>query len=120
MAFRYDGRVQDISGNAVPTASIAVLTQPANTTTQPGSPLATIFAAANQNTPAQTTASWSNLTQQLTFQFTAAPPADVVVGSYIQASGYLPAGYNGVWQVVSVATLAPFNVVVTTPFTLAA
>lgn len=120
MAFRYDGRVQDISGNAVPTASIAVLTQPANTTTQPGSPLATVYNAANQNTPAQTTASWSNLTQQLTFQFTAAPPADVVVGSYIQASGYLPAGYNGVWQVVSVATLAPFNVVVTTPYTLAA
>lgn len=117
MSFRYDGRVQDISGNAVPTASIAVLTQPANTTTQPGSPLATIFSAAIQNSPTITTATWSNLTQQITFVFNATPPSDVVVGSFLQAAGWTPVGYNGFWQVVSVSGL---NVVVATPYTLAA
>lgn len=117
MSFRYDGRVQDIVGNAIPTASIAVLTQPANTTTQPGSPLATIFNAAAQNTPTVSTASWSNLTQQLTFTLSATPPADVVVGSFIQTTGFTPAGYNGIWQVVSVTGN---NIVATTPYTLAA
>jgi hypothetical protein len=117
MSNRYDGRVQDIVGNAIAGASIAVLTQPANTTTQPGSPLATIFNAAVQNTPAQTTASWSALTAQITFTFTATPPADVIAGSYLLAAGYTPTGYNGIWQVVSVTGTA---VVVTTPFTLAA
>ena len=120
MPFRYDGRVQDISGNAVPTASIAVLTQPANTTTQPGSPLATIANAAVQNTPAVSTASWSNLTQQLTFNLSAAPPSDVVAGAFISASGFTPTGYNGIWQVVSASAVSPFPVVVTTPYTLAA
>ncbi|HEX8807955.1 MAG TPA: hypothetical protein VF760_03080 [Xanthobacteraceae bacterium] len=120
MAFRYDGRVQDISGNAVPTASIAVLTQPANTTTQPGSPLATISAASVQNTPAVSTATWSNLTQQLTFNLAAAPPADVVAGAFIIAAGFTPTGYNGIWQVVSASAVSPFPVVVTTPYTLAA
>lgn len=117
MPFRYDGRVQDISGNAVPTASIAVLTQPANTTTQPGSPLATIANAAVQNTPTLSSASWSSLTQQLTFVLSATPPADVVAGSYINVAGCSPTGYNGIWQVVSVSGT---NVVVTTPYTLAA
>jgi hypothetical protein len=117
MSSRYDGRVQDIVGNAVAGASIAVLTQPANITTQPGSPLATIFNAALQNTPAISTASWSNLTAQLTFVTTVAPPADIVAGSFVSAAGFTPTGYNGIWQVVSVTGN---NVVVTTPFTLVA
>lgn len=117
--FRYDGRVQDISGNAVPTASVAVLTQPANTTTQPGSPLATISNASVQNTPTVSSASWSNLTQQLTFVLSATPPADVVAGSWVNVTGFSPTGYNGIWQVVSASPSAPFNVVVTTPYTLA-
>lgn len=116
MSFRYDGRVQDISGNAVAGASIAVLTQPSNTSTQPGSPLATIFSAAGQNGPALTTGTWSNLTAQITFVL-GTVPSDVVPGSFVQVAGVLPVGYNGIWQVVSVTGL---NVVVTTPFTLAA
>ena len=117
MSFRYDGRVQDIVGNAIAGASIAVLNQPAVTTTQPGSPLATIFNAAVQNSGSLTSASWSNLTAQITFVFTGSVPADVVAGSYLSMTGVTPAGYNGIWQVVSVTGL---NVVVATPFTLAA
>ncbi|HEX8807432.1 MAG TPA: hypothetical protein VF760_00385, partial [Xanthobacteraceae bacterium] len=117
MSFRYDGRVQDISGNAVPTASIAVLSQPANTTTQPGSPLITLNNAAAQNTPGVSTATWSNLTQQLTFTLAATPPSDVVVGAFVAAAGFSPTGYNGVWQIASIAGNA---VNVTTPYTLAA
>ena len=114
-SFRFDGRVQDIVGNAIAGASVAVLTQPANTSTQPGSPLATLFNAANSNAPTLTSASWSSLTAQITFVITS-PPADVVPGSYIRITGVNPAGYNNVWQVVSVSGN---NVVVTTPFTLA-
>src|SRR6516164_7036758 len=115
-AFRYDGRVQDIVGNAIAGASIAVLTQPAVTTSQPGSPLATIFAAALQNSGSLTTASWSNLSQQITFGFTGSVPADVVPGAFLSVAGVNPTGYNGIWQIVSVSGL---NVVVTTPYTLA-
>src|SRR6516164_10021215 len=116
-AFRYDGRVQDIVGNAIAGASIAVLTQPAVTTSQPGSPLATIFAASLQNSGSLTTASWSNLSQQITFGFTGSVPADVVPGAFLSVAGVNPTGYNGIWQIVSVSGL---NVVVTTPYTLAA
>ena len=113
--FRYDGRIQSTQGAALAGASIAVLTQPAVTTTQPGSPLATIFAAATSNAAAISTASW--LAGVISFTFSAPPPADVVAGSFISVSGITPAGYNGIWQVVSVAG----NVVtVTTPFTLVA
>ena len=115
-AFRYDGRVQDIIGNAIAGASIAVLTQPAVTTSQPGSPLATIFAASLQNSGSLTSASWSNLTQQITFAFTGSVPADVVAGAFLSVAGVNPTGYNGIWQIVSVSGL---NVVVTTPYTLA-
>lgn len=115
--FRYDGRVQDIVGNAIAGASVAVLTQPANTTTQPGSPLAVISNASVQNTPTVTSASWSNLTGQLTFVTSTTPPADVVAGSFVLVAGFTPTGYNGIWQVVSVTGN---NIVVTTPYTLAA
>lgn len=113
--FRYDGRIQATSGFAIPGVSIAVLTQPANTTNQPGSPLATIFAAAISNAATLSTASW--LAGVISFTFSATPPADVVVGSFIQITAVNPAGYNGIWQVTSVVG----NVVqVTTPFTLTA
>jgi hypothetical protein len=115
--FRYDGRVQDIVGKAIAGASIAVLTQPANTTNQPGSPLASIFNAATSNASVITGASWSSTTAQITFVFSGSVPSDVVAGSFIQVTSANPAGYNGVWQVVSVSGL---NVVVTTPYTLAA
>lgn len=44
---RIDGSVFDNVPRPVPGASVAVLTQPANTTTQPGSPLASIFQDVN-------------------------------------------------------------------------
>jgi hypothetical protein len=115
--FRYDNRVQAVTGQALSGVSIAVLTQPANTSTQPGTPLATIFNAATSNAATLTSASWSSLTAQITFLFSAPPPADVIAGSYIQLTGVNPTGYNGIWQVVSVSGN---NVIVTTPFTLAA
>lgn len=115
--YRYDGRVQDIVGNAIAGASIAVLTEPANTSSQPGSPLATIYNGATTNSGSLTSASWSNLTAQITFVFSGAPPADVVPGAYLNVTGVTPTGYNGIWQIVSVAGT---SVVVTTPFTLVA
>jgi hypothetical protein len=48
---RIDGSVFDNVPRPVPGASIAVLTQPANTSTQPGSPLASIFADVNGSVP---------------------------------------------------------------------
>ena len=117
MSFRYDGRVQDIVGNAIAGASIAVLTQPANTTTQPGSPLATIYNGPNTVSNTVSTASWSNLTAQLTFVLGLAPSADVIPGNFLGIAGVTPVGYNGIWQIVSVAGT---TVVVTTPYTLAA
>jgi hypothetical protein len=46
--------VQNTQGQALAGASIAVLTQPASTGTQPGSPLATIFNAATSNAATST------------------------------------------------------------------
>jgi len=112
--FRYDGRVQSTQGQALAGASIAVLTQPAVTTTQPGSPLATIFAAATSNAATITAASW--LAGVISFTFNAVP-ADVVPGSFIGVTAINPAGYNGIWQVTGINGLI---VTVTTPFTLVA
>jgi hypothetical protein len=113
--FRFDGRIQATSGFAIPGVSIAVLTEPAVTSTQPGSPLAAIFAAAISNAAAISAASW--LAGVISFTFTAPPPADVVPGSFIAVTGINPGGYNSIWQVTGVNG----NVVtVTTPFTLAA
>lgn len=111
--FRYDGSVRSVVGNALTGLSVAVLSQPANITTKPGSPLAAIFAASVTNSSTLSGASWVNGTMTLVFT---AVPADVVVGSYVQITGVNPTGYNGVWQVVSVNGL---NVVVTTPYTAA-
>jgi len=112
--FRADGRVQSTQGAALSGISIAVLTQPAVTTTQPGSPLATLFNAALSNAATVTAASW--LAGAIAFTLNAVP-ADVVPGSYINVTGVNPSGYNGIWQVVSVLGLV---VTVTTPFTLTA
>lgn len=98
--FRYDGNVRTVRGESLSGVSIAVLTQPAITTTQPGSPLAALFAAAVSNAAALSTASW--LLGVASFTFSTAPSADVVVGSYFQITGVNPAGYNGVWLVASV------------------
>jgi hypothetical protein len=113
--FRFDGSVRTVVGNALTGLSVAVLSQPAVTTTQPGSPLISLFAAAITNSAALSSASW--LLGVMTMVFSAPPPADVVAGSYIQITGVNPTGYNGVWLVVSVNGN---NVVVTTPYTLAA
>jgi hypothetical protein len=113
--FRFDGSVRTVVGNALTGLSVAVLSQPAVTTTQPGSPLISLFAAAITNSAALSGASW--LAGVMTLVFSAPPPADVVAGSYVQITGVNPSGYNGVWLVVSVNGN---NVVVTTPFTLVA
>jgi hypothetical protein len=102
--YRYDGWVQTPTGEAVPGASVAVLDQPANFTSQPGSPLAAIYGAPNSNGATITGASWA--AQQITFMLSATPPSDVVPGSYIATSGASPSGYNSTdespWLVLSV------------------
>lgn len=98
--FRYDGSVRTVVGNALTGLSVAVLTQPANTSTQPGSPLASIFAANTTNSATLNSASW--LGGVVTFVFSATPPADVVVNSYIQVTLVNPGGFNGVFLVTGV------------------
>jgi hypothetical protein len=100
--FRYDGSVRATSGQAITGASIAVLSEPANTTTQPGSPLIAIFAAPTSNAPVITAASW--LAGIITFTLNAIP-ADLVVNSYVSVSGSNPTGYNGIYQVKTVVGL---------------
>jgi hypothetical protein len=112
--FRFDGSVRSTPGPALPGLTVAVLSQPAVTSTQPGSPLISLFAAANSNAASLSSASWVN--GVLTLVFSAPPPADVVPGSFIAVTLVNPVGYNAVWQVVSVTGN---NVVVTTPYTLA-
>lgn len=111
--FRYDGSVRSVVGNALSGLSVAVLSQPANVTNKPGTPLIALFGASVTNSSTLSGASWVNGTMTLVFT---AVPVDVVVGSYVQITGVNPVGYNSVWQVVSVNGL---NVVVTTPYTAA-
>lgn len=110
--FRYDGTVRDATGRALPGASVAVLTQPAVTTTLPGSPLASIFAAPNSNTQTVSAASWLAGVATLTLN---AVPADVVVGSYISVTGINPAGYNGIVQITAVSGLTVSYALTTNP-----
>jgi hypothetical protein len=98
--FRMDGNTRSVVGLSLAGVSVAVLTQPATTTTQPGSPLATLWAASASNAPTLSTASWAN--GFITFTLTSLP-TDVVVGSYLRVSGSNPVGYNGVWLVSSIA-----------------
>lgn len=101
--YRYDGTVRTVLGEAISGASIAVLTQPADTSTTPGSPLAVIYAGPNSNAPTVTAASWLAGTATLTLNTV---PADVVVGSFVQVSAVLPVGYNGIVQLTAVNTVA--------------
>jgi hypothetical protein len=107
--------ISNTQGQALAGASIAVLTEPATVTTQPGSPLATLFNAATSNAATLTAASW--LAGVISFTFSGSVPADVVAGSWISVSGVNPTGYNGIWQVTGVSGLV---VTVTTPYTLTA
>jgi len=100
--FRYDNSTRSITGQALSGVSVAVLTQPAVTTTQPGSPLATIFAASTSNAPALSSASWA--AGFITFVL-GSVPADVVVGAYISVTGINPTGYNGIWLINAVSGL---------------
>ena len=113
--FRLDGWVQTPTGEAVPGASVAVLDQPADFSGQPGSPLATIFAADESNSASITAASW--FAQQIAFTFSTTPPADVIEGSYISVTGANPAGFNGIWLVVSVLGNVVTVVALTSPGT---
>jgi hypothetical protein len=101
--FRNDGWIQTPMGEAVAGASVAVLDQPADFSTQPGSPLADIYAAPNSNSASITAASWFG--QQITFTFDSVP-SDVTQGSYFGVSGASPAGYNSTleapWLVLSI------------------
>ena len=106
MFFRGDYWVQQPLGPAVPGASVAVLTDPSNFSTQPGTPLATIYAAASSNSANVTAAQW--IAEQIIFTLNTVP-ADVVPGSYIAVSGALAAGYNSTleapWLVLGVVGL---------------
>ena len=112
--FRYDGTTRNTVGEAVTGADIGVLTQPADTTTEPGSPLATIYAASTSNALTVTGAAWSNGTATLTFSSVS---SDVVVGSYISISSVLPSGYNGIVQVTAVSGLTVSYALSTDPGT---
>jgi hypothetical protein len=103
MFFRLQGWVQTPLGAAVAGADVAILDQPADFTTQPGSPLADIFSAPESNSANITAASWN--AQQIQFTFDAVPD-DVVPLSFIGVTDVDPDGYNNVpgspWQVLAV------------------
>lgn len=100
MFYRIQGDASTPLGIALPGVSVAVLTQPANTTSTPGTPLAQLYSGTTSNATTITGASWSG--QQITFIFAATPPADVVSESFISITGAAPSGYNGTWEVVAV------------------
>jgi hypothetical protein len=102
--FKIEGWVQTPQGNAVPGASVAILSQPANTATQPGTPLASLYSAPNSNPASITGASWAG--GQITFLFSGSVPLDVVPGTYIGLTGINPGAYNGDWLVLSVNGLS--------------
>lgn len=90
--YRYDGTVQDPTGLAIPGASVAVLTDPSNFSSQPGTPLATIYAAGTSNSATITGATWAG--GQITFTLSTTPPSDIVAGSFIAVSGVTPSAFN--------------------------
>ena len=89
--YRADGWVLEPLGPAVAGASVAVLTDPSDFSTQPGTPLATIYGASSSNAATVTAASWA--AQQIIFTLNTIP-TDLVPGSYIAVSGASPNGYN--------------------------
>lgn len=116
--YRIDGEVQTPLGSAVEGASVAVLTQPANTSTQPGSPLATLYAAPSSNAASVSAASWTG--QVINFTLSSVP-SDLVVGSYIAVSGATPSGYNSTvqapWLVTAINSLVVSVAALTNPGT---
>jgi hypothetical protein len=92
MFYRVEGWVQTPLGAAIAGASVAVLTQPASFATQPGSPLANVYAASSSNAATITAASWN--AQELELTFSTAPPADVVPNSYISLAAVNPATFD--------------------------
>jgi hypothetical protein len=99
--FRLQGDTSTPLGIALPGISVAILTQPANTSSTPGTPLAQLYSGTTSNAATITGASWSG--QQITFTFSTTPPADVVTGSYISISGAAPSAFNNTWLVVEVS-----------------
>jgi hypothetical protein len=97
--FRIQGNVTTPLGAAVPGANVAICSQPATVTTQPCTPLASLYAASSSNSTTLTGASYA--AQQITFTF-ASVPSDVVAGSYVAISSVSPSTYNGIWLVASV------------------
>lgn len=109
--FRYTvSTINSYPTQAIAGANIAVLSQPADTSTQPGSPLVALFDASTSNAASINAASWVG--GQATFTFTTTPPADVIAKSYISVLSASPTTFNGVWQVLS---LSGNNVTVTMP-----
>lgn len=90
--YRFDSFIINPVGLAIPGASIAVLQQPANFSTQPGTPLQAIYAANTSNSATITNAFWNGGT--IAFTFSTTPPADVITGSYIGVSGVTPSSFN--------------------------
>lgn len=113
--FRYDNSIANTSGQAIQGVSIAVLTQPANTVNQPGSPLATLFAASTSNSNTITAATWFG--GQLTVTFGTTPSSDVIAGSYISLLSVNPTAFNGIYQVFSVSGNTVVLVALTNPGT---
>lgn len=113
--YRLQGTVQNPIGQAISGASVAVLTQPASFASQPGSPLASIFAANASNAATITGASWSG--QQITFTFSTTPPADVIPGSFIAVSGVTPSAYNTTLQAPYLVVEVDGNNVIVTALT---
>lgn len=118
MFFRIEGWVQTPLGAAVAGASVAILDQPADFSTQPGSPLADIFAADTSNSANVTAALWE--AQQIQFTLDAVP-ADVVPNSYIGISGASPSTFDSTLEapylVVSVVGLVVTVAALTNPGT---
>jgi hypothetical protein len=93
--YRIEGWQQTPTGEAVAGADVAILGQPADTTTEPGSPLEQLYAEPSSNSATVTAAVWAG--QQIEFTLNAVP-ADVVPGSFLALSGALPSAFNTTLQ----------------------
>src|SRR5271156_3175782 len=92
MFYRYDGSVTTPLGLAVDGANIAVLTDPSDFGSQPGSPLAEIYSGDATNSATITAATWA--AGQILFTFSTTPPADIVPNSFIGVSGVTPSTFD--------------------------
>jgi hypothetical protein len=93
MFYRIDGWVMTPLGAAVAGASVAVLQpEPADFSTQPGSPLADLFSADTSNAATIAAAVWD--AGEIDFTFSTTPPADVVPNSFISVDAVTPASFD--------------------------